>query len=236
MARGTTLKRLMDMLRVEADLSLNPAHNNEAHQHQAEILRSTQEALYDSHAWPHMQVERQVQVQAGQRYYDLPEDMVIDKLQSVQFHDAGVWYKLRHGIGAPEYYAYSSDLDQRAWPVQAWRIHEGEMIELWPICDRNADPATLDGYLKFIGGKKVPPLVDANDRCVLDDQLVVLYAALNILSAKGSKKTEIVSQRAQSRLRDVRAGLSKHQGFKMFSAEPTRPSGRIMIGSYRPPE
>lgn len=235
MARGTTLVRLLDKLRIAAGLSLNPAHNDNDRPFQVGLLQDEQDRLWDDFDWPHLRIERQVPIQAGQRYYDTPEEIHVDRLEKIEFFSDGAWRPLDAGIGPEHYTAWNSDLDERSWPPRRWKIHEDEDIELWPISDQNGVAATREGYLKFTGIRNLNPLVDETDRCDLDDQMLVNFVAATILARDGSKDAQLKLQAATARYARLRGNMSPRQKFRLFG-EPTDPAlNRIRITQYRPP-
>jgi hypothetical protein len=98
MARNTTLSRLLDMYRAECKMSLNVAHNNQDRDRQVNQLQMTQEWLWEDFDWPLLRVDRQVSLAAGQRYYEPPEDLHIDRIDKIEvFHDAA-YQRLIPGI------------------------------------------------------------------------------------------------------------------------------------------
>lgn len=148
--------------------------------------------------------------------------MSIDRIERIEFRYGLEWLKLTYGIDAPQYSMWNSDLDIRSWPVARWRRwngnegETGETIELWPIPSQNGDATSRDGYLKFIGERNLAPLVKDDDRADLDDQLVVLPAAIKLLARTGKKDVQIEMGRLQRRYDRVKARLSKREVFGMF--------------------
>lgn len=236
MARNVTLEKLLDDYRAEADLSLNTGHHLQTRLSQIKLLQKTQERLFDDYAWPHLIVERQVATQAGQRYYDMPEDINIDRLSKLTLFSDGAWRELSNGISGANYSAFNSDLDERSWPPRCFRIYEDEQIEIWPIPDVNADAATLEGYLKFVGIRNLRPLVAEDDRCDLDGQLIVLHAAAETLAKNKSDKARLILEQANARYARLRGNLSSGAKTKMFVPETPRYPRRMVISQYRPPE
>lgn len=234
MARGATLVSLLDKLRIAARLSLNPAHNADDRAYQVQNLQSEQERLWDDFDWPHLRVEVQIPIQAGQRYYDTPEPIALDRLERIDFFADGCWRQVPAGIAGPEYSAWNSDLDERSWPVRRWAIAPSEDIELWPISDRDADPVTRDGYLKFTGIRKLRPLVDDDDRADLDDQMLVNYAAASMLAAKGSKDAGLRLEAANARYARLRGRMTPRTKFQLFGVGERIEPRRITITQYRP--
>lgn len=234
MARGTTLIRLLDKLRAAARLSKNPAHNIQVRETQVDLLKTVQDRLWDDFPWPHLSVERQIPVQAGQRYYAPPEDILIDNIEKIEIFRDGNWCNMLPGIRDVDYSTYNSDLDQRAWPVRRWQIHEGEQIEVWPIADQNADPATREGYIKITGTRNLRPLVADTDRADLDDNMIVLYAAAEMLAASGAKDAKLKMDQANAIYRRLRSGLTPRERTKLFGIGETTGPNKIVISRYRP--
>lgn len=215
MARGKTLLKLLQDLRAEIRASGNAAHNASSREGHVQILQRMQEDIYDRHDWPLLRIERNLDLQAGQRYYDTPTDINMDRLEAIEVRYGQQWCTLSYGIGAEHYSAWDSDLDERSWPVECWQIYEGEQIEVWPIPADNVDTVSLDGRLKLTGIKALPPLVADTDVAVLDDRLIVLYAAAELLAASGAKDAPIKLEAARQRERMLTSNTSKVKKFSL---------------------
>lgn len=226
MARGKTLLKLLQDLRAEIRASGNAAHNSSAREGQVVLLNRVQEDLYDKYDWPLLRIERNLDVQSGQRYYDTPDDINIDRLESIEVRYGQQWCPLHYGISADHYSAWDSDLDERSWPVERWQVYEGEQIELWPVPGANADTVSLDGRLKLTGIKKLVPMVADDDVAMLDDRLIVLHAAAETLGASGAKDAAIKLNKAQERERMLTSNMSKIKTFSL--------SGRDNDGGWKP--
>jgi len=216
MARGTTLVKLLNSLRVACRISLNPAHNRQHEPAQIAALQDKQEWFWNDFAWPHLRVDRYIDLAAGQRYYDLPEDLDISRITRVQRRYADVYGGLRWGIDASAYATYDSDLDVRAWPVQRVNISEDEQLEVWPIPDQNFDPVSLDGRLKVTGIRQLKPLVTMTDRADIDDRLIVLHCAAEYLASTGAKDAQIKLDQANALYLKLRGQLMPRRVHKMF--------------------
>lgn len=234
MARGKTLLKLLNDYRAEARLSQNPAHNAQVRDSQVSHLQRVQEWLWQDFDWPHMKVERQIAVQAGQRYYDLPADLDIERIDRLDLFADNSWRPLDPSISGGHYSVWNSDLDQRSWPPRGWRIYEDQGVEIWPIPDQNADATTRYGYLKFTGTRRLNPLVDDADTADLDDRLVVLYAAAETLAAGGSKDAQLKLSQANKLNAKLRGGLTPRSRFRMFGVGSPPPDRRHYVNRYRP--
>ena len=214
MARGKTLLKLRQDLRAEIRASGNAAHNASSRESHVLLLQRMQEDIYDRHDWPNLRIERNIDVQAGQRYYDPPADINLDRVETIEVRYGQQWCTLEYGIDASHYSTWDSDIDERSWPVERWQIYEDEQIELWPIPAANAD-ASLDGRLKITGIRKLAPLIADDDVAMIDDRLIVLYAAAELLAASGAKDAQAKMQTAVTRERMLTANLSKIKKFSL---------------------
>lgn len=234
MARRVTLVKLLDDLRAKLHVSLNPAHNAQVRDKQVKALQSTQEWLWEDFTWPHLRVSRNYKLQAGLRFYDFSADFDISRIERIEVRDGASWLPVTAGIEAAHYSVWDSELDKRSWPVRRWRISEDEQVEVWPIADRDGDPATLDGYLKVTGIRKLNPLVADADRCDLDSQLIYLYAASEL--APDTKEGKIALNVANRRMARLKGNLTPRRQFKMFGIGEQREGVRkLFVGAYRPP-
>lgn len=233
MARNVTLVKLLDDLRAELKLSLNPAHNNQVRDKQIKFLQSTQEWLWEDFTWPHLRVHRNYKLQAGQYLYDIGADFDIDRIEKIEVKDSGHWLPVHAGIDASHYAAWDTELGQRSSPVRRWRIAENEQIEVWPIPDTDGDPTLLEDYIKVTGIRKLRPLVADADRCDLDAQLIYLYAAAK--SSPGSLEGKFALNLANKRLARLKSNLTPRRQFKMFGIGRTQTPSKPFVGSYRPP-
>ncbi|RWA81504.1 MAG: hypothetical protein EOQ31_31670 [Mesorhizobium sp.] len=232
--RGTTLVKLLDDLRAEARLSLNPAHNAQNRSSQVKALQREQERLWEDFDWPHLRIYPQQPVQAGQRYYETPENMLIERIERVEIFLDGLWCKLEPGIDACEYSAWNSDLDARSWPPRKWKFNEDEDIELWPIPNIDADPVTMNGMLRITGIRNLNPLVADDDRADLDDIMLVGFVAAKMLASSGAKDAKLSLDAANARYARLRGRLTPRTQYKMFGTGELPRRREIVIGQYRP--
>lgn len=235
MARNVTLVKLLDDLRAEARLSLNPAHNQQARDTQVKQLQRKQEWLWREFDWPHMRVSRDIPVAAGQRYYELPADIDLERIEKLEIFLDGGWVPLLPDINNEHYTSWNSDLDERAWPPRRWNIVEDDDIEIWPIPNVDAVAATMEGYVRVTGIRRLRPLVDDTDRCDIDSNLIVGYVAAEMLASSGAKDAKVKQDEANALFLRLRGQLTVSRKFRLFGiGEPQHPR-RPVITSYRPP-
>lgn len=232
MARGSTLEAIRNDFRAECRLSMNAAHNTQDAARQIIVLQRTQEWLWRDFDWPHLRVDRFIDLQAGQRYYDMPEDLDIDRIQRVAVRHDRVYCDLRAGIDEAQYAAHDSDLDQRAWPVRRWQLTEDEMLEVWPVPSLNFQASSLDGRLKITGIRRLKPFVAESDRADLDDRLIVLFAAAEYLASKNSDDAQLKLDQATQLYSKLRGQLMHPRRYAMFgTGQPSRIK-RVPIAIY----
>lgn len=233
MARRTTLVKLLDDLRAECRISLNAAHNREARDKQVKALQMKQEFFWNDFAWPHLRVERNLDLAAGQRYYAMPSDLDITRISKIEVRMDSVYTRVQPGIDACHYAAFDSELDVRSWPVQRWRISEDEQLEVWPIPEEGFDAASLEGRIKITGIRNLKPLVADTDRADLDDRLIVLHCAAEYLAATAAKDAQFKLDQANALYLKIRGQLMPRKVHKMFVGNDDRRVRRGPIAVYR---
>lgn len=223
MARGKTLLSLLQDFHAEIRASSNAAHNTATRENHVRLLQRVQEWLYDENDWPHLRVSRRLNLQAGQRYYSPPEEIDVDRIETVQVRYGGEWVDMDPGIGAAHFRTYDSDADERSWPVCRWAPHEDSEIEIWPVPSETANETTLEAMLRVTGLRKLNPLVADDDRSDIDGMLIVLYAAAEELASRGAADAELKLRAAQQRKTHLLGQRSKVQTFRLFGgSDPAR--------------
>jgi hypothetical protein len=185
MARGTAFSELVIQLRNETGRSSDVNVGVDDLDALKQAINSVYSTLYDGNDWPHLRKSfTRIPLAAGQRYYDFPAGLNSERVEQV-----AVWFNdqpmiVTRGIGFEEYSLYSSIDDERSDPVTNWEVKwtgSSDQIEVWPL------PSTNTQELQFIGIQAAPRLVNDVDLCLLDDTLVVLFAAAHVLGEKAGK-------------------------------------------------
>lgn len=233
MARRDTLVKLLDDLRAECRISLNPAHNAQARGMQVKALQRKQEWFWNDFAWPHLRVERFLDIQSGQRYYDLPDDLDITRITKIEVRDTVAYHALCWGIDAPQYATHDSERGDRAWPVRNCKISEGEQLEVWPIPDQDFDPVTHEGRIKVTGIRHLQQFIHDDDRADIDGQLLVLHCAAEYLAATGAKDAQVKMDQANNLYTKLRGQLTPKRINTLFVNREAPRRGRP-IAVYRP--
>lgn len=199
MARRVQLLSLVAQLRAETGRTQNVAVGTDELDNLKAILRRVQKQLYEANDWAHLRVQKTLALAAGQRYYTLPTGLNFDRIESVKLNYNNQYVDIVRGINLTDYSAYDSNAatPARANPAQKWDIRytgSTEQIEVWPIPNDNTQT------LYFIGFQNLSDLIQESDRADLDDVLIVLYAAAEILARQGAKDAQAKLTQADKRL------------------------------------
>jgi len=230
MARNVTLGELIDDVRAEAGHSLQSNLGTSMREVLVKIIQRQQRRLWEDFDWTFLRVERDVAVQSGQRYYDFPADLSLERLEKVEFKYGDRWIPVRYGVGREQYDMHDSDRGVRAFPVERWKEHENNQIELWPIPSQNGSVPQSSNIIRFHGIRKLRPLVAESDMADLDDTLLVLFSAAEILAREKSADAGLKLQLAERHYARVKARNSKSETFSLAGDPPERmPMGPKII-------
>lgn len=216
--RGATLAQMVNDLRIEARYDPDPALSVNIVPLLRRTLVRTQEFLYDEFDWPFLRVTRDIDLEAGSRYYDFPDDLNLERVQKMDVLYGDQWRPVTRRIDITAYNAQDSDTDQRNDPVQLWDVidtGDAPQIEVWPI------PATA-GRIRLTGIRSLAPLVEDSDRADLDDMMLVLYAAGELLAAAKDDLAEVKFSQGKARRETMqgRSTKTRHNRFSLGGCQP----------------
>lgn len=209
MAVGTQFSALLDMLLEELGLTTNVAVGVDARPGLKRNLNRAYQIVAEAYSWPHLRVlPTRIPLAEGQRFYDLPQELDVNDVDEIIAWQGNLPHLLERGVSYEEYAVFDSENDVRSSPPQKWDWRfDGNVtqLEIWPI------PTAGDMLLALTGTHKTPKLVNDADKCLLDDELVVLAAAVRVLKRQGSKDADSVASEYEARLRQMksRTGPSK---------------------------
>jgi hypothetical protein len=233
MARNTTLQVLLDDLRAEAGHSIASNFGQATETMLLKLLNRVQRRLWEDFAWPFLRVKSDIAMQAGQRYYDIPSPLTLERIENASFRWGNHWDRVTFGIDAGHYNQYDSDLDVRSWPVMRFDAYGtiAGQIEVWPVPSNNGSTTTKEGLLRLEGIKNLNALSAKTDTADLDDQLIVLFAAGELLARQKSPDAQIKMQQAQQHYQRIKARLSKTTSVVFGAEEPAgyQPRGPVLI-------
>lgn len=198
MARGKQLQELVAQLRAETGRSQDISVGTDEVENLKVVIRRVQETLYDDYAWPHLRVQKEISLASGQRHYDMPTGLNFDRIEQVKYKYNNVYTDLERGINFDDYSIFDSnaDIPDRSSPALKWDIrHTGsaEQLEIWPI-------PNIVNKLYFFGTKTLNDLIQDSDRAEIDDRLIILFAAAEILSRQKSPDARAKLEQANNRL------------------------------------
>lgn len=219
------------MLRAELHRSTNVAVGVDDAQTLITVIQRTQESLYDDFDWPHLrETFPAITLQAGQRYYALPDSLNYERIEDVAIRLNGLPIPFRRGIDFNCYAAFDSDAGVRSSPAQRWDIRwveTAEQVEVWPI------PADSANSMQFAGIRKLRKLVDGDDVADIDDRLIVLFAAAELLAHEEAGDASVKLKAAQqlySRLKGRTAGTRPTVRLGMGQPSPKPYRATVVIG------
>ena len=226
MTLRSTFGEIIEMTRREARLSTNTSRGVDHLDYVKQIIVRNYTMLAEDFDWEHLRLRRgdaYKTVSAGQRYYDFPVNVNPMKIDSVWVRWGTQWEPVAFQITDSNYNALDSDADQRSDPVSHWDYYNASDgtfgFEVWPI------PGT-EGQLHFIGQKKVQALVQNSDRADLDDVMIALQSAAEILRDNKDEKTaDRREAKALERRSQVRAMLSDKRRFSIGLMDPKMGNG-----------
>lgn len=234
MARGKQLSQLVDMLRAETGQSTSVSVGVSKLPELKQLLRRTQETLYDAYDWPFLRVQPFKNLSAGARYYDFPTDLNMERVEEVVVWWNGEPFPLTRGIGFENYAAYDSANDERTDPVTHWDVRwtgSAEQVEVWPI-PATTYTTTNKYRLQFKGIRPLRTMVSDSDVADLDDQLIVLFAAAEILARQKSEDAQAKQAKAVERFNTLKGRT--RGGSSMFvlgggtGRDPQRTRGTVI--------
>lgn len=200
MARGTAFSELVTRLRNETGRTDDVNIGVDELPKLKQVINSNYQTLYLNHDWAHLKkVFTRITLTAGTRYYNLPTGLNSERIiRAVVWRDA-IASDLVRGIDAEDYNVYDPEDDERSEPALKFDIKwtgSADQVEIWPL------PSTNNQELQFTGIQAAPRLVNDADLCLLDDDLVVGFAAAELL---GEKEGALKLKKAQEHLRILKA-------------------------------
>lgn len=232
MARGATLAELISDLRDELRRANSPSASPDDTASLRRTINHVYRLLYYNHDWPFLNyVFPAITLNAGQRYYDVPTGLDADRVIEAKVKWSGDFIMLDRGITFDDYNGYDPEDDERTSPALKWDVRftgETDQIEVWPLPDGTTQS------LRFYGTYACDPLVNDTDTCRLESEVVVLFAAAELLKAQKSEDADAKLQLANELLRLVRirstsAGAS---GFRLgvgVTKDADRPHPRATV-------
>jgi len=177
-----------------------------------------------------------ITVGAGGRYTTFPTVDINGYTNSINFDrpvEAAVLYSLKwldmgFGIGTDQMNLWNSDLGMTSNPVMKWDYKKGDrtMFEVWPL---GGQVQTV----RFTAQKQVATLrtagvIDPTLTLTLDDQLITLAVAVDILIALEDPSAKSISEMLSARWRTLRGAEPKNlRSFGLYN-DQMKPIRRVV--------
>lgn len=252
MALNTSLSELVSMLKSEIGDSLVAGTQKDPTYKR--LLATKQKLLVAEFDFPYLEDRWDVVVTAGSRYLTIPTANVLGVAYSIDFSRPIVverlwntrYEELIYGIGSREFNTFNSDLAEQSDPIQKWRWSQysnlaspnptiSQRFEVWPL-------PTTEQTIRFTGQRLLSPLVVDSDRADIDDLLLVLSCAVEILLRSKQQDAQARLQNAIKRLQQIRAAYPEPEdriavfgGSRNFDWEWRRRLPIIAVASSAPP-
>jgi len=253
LARGTQFSQLVYMLRAEVRRSTSPSVGVDDLPDLKQAINRNYQILRNRREWAFLNYRFNLPMAAGQQYYDWPVlttpsqggsfttppappappsttsvQLSDQHIKRVALYFSGIPQLLERGISFEDYALF--DYEQSGAmsdPVLKWDVRAGSsarsQIEVWPV------PSSNTSYIKFFGGIETPTLVNDSDACWLDDMLVVLFAAADLLALDMSEPRIGLPPAAQLKLKQAEDYYNSLIGNDLGVGRTT-----IAIGQGRP--
>ena len=202
-------------LRAETRRSQNPAVGKQDLPVLKRLINRNYRLVWLMHQWQNLKMRPVIPLQAGERYYDLPEGAAFDAIKKIKIRYNTSFDPVTRGITIEDYNAFDSEAGERNEPVLKWDlafdpVAGKTMLEVWPIPSTNSQTLYVETMFD------VPPLVEDGDICRVDSDPVVLYSAAELLKSADAKDSDDKRQMANEfmRLLKIRTGEG--------GADPTR--------------
>lgn len=221
MATGTALSTLVTMLKGEIGASTTIGTGTDAEL--KVLLSNKQKFLAALRDWDNLRLQATVGLLAGVRYATKPS-INFNRPFKVEAKINDFWSQVAYGIGADELNIYDSEVLETADPIQAWQHYGLTQFEVWPV------PATAQN-IRFIGQMNLGALVVDADTCTLDDLMLVLFTAADILADANSPGAQRKAANAQTLAASLVSGTVRRQpSWSLIPREQDRLRGPTYVG------
>lgn len=206
MPRGTQFGDVIAMFRAEARQSSQVNVGADSLPHVKQIITRVQRTLYAKYDWDFLRPPMQkIQLHAGQRYYDCPAELNIDRIEEAVLKLGSSLMRLDRGVQFADYAIWDSDSGVRSSPTQKYDFRwtgTTLQVEAFPI------PADDTNAMWFKCMRPLRPLVDLSDPLDLDDDLVVLFAVAEELAAQKAADADVKMKAALQHLAAIKKNAS----------------------------
>jgi hypothetical protein len=194
------------------------------------LLSNMQKWLASEYDWPFLADRWDVGAGSGARFVSVPTTAQVagantqinfERPVTFEIKWNQTWQSLLYGIGSDEFNYVDSDANERQDPVQRWQLAGEGKFEVWPL--PNAGQT-----LRFTGQRALDALTADANVADLDDLLIVLFCAAELLANAGAKNAPIVLNKASQRLARLRGVYPARQATYIIGGTSDRGVNRIV--------
>ena len=185
MGEVAQLSELIDRVRIEASLALGATFGTSQRLHIIGLLNRVQRDLARNRDWDELNTHVVVPTVIGTYTYSIPNTMNFEGMATLRARDGTSLTKMTLGFG-PEEFAAIDPATTNDWPIRKWRLSPLSVsdFEVWP------NPS-LVGSIDIEGQKKPALLVDDDDLCTLDADVLVLRVAGQLLAKSSPREADL---------------------------------------------
>lgn len=225
--RGRTLAQLLESVRLESGRSSSTTLGQNEAPALIQRINRVYEYFWFDHDWPHLKImTSDVTVAAEDYQIDPPTDIDLERIEKVACLYNSNWTPVDRGITTEIYNILDSENSETLMPIRRYDIQwvsSKPQIVLWPS-------PSEETTLRFQGRKAFTRLVETSDVCLLDDQLIYLHVAAELLAKEGDPSAKSVASAAAKRYNIVKYGLNRNRDSKTSLGGAQAVSGRFGFG------
>lgn len=214
MMRTKTLDEMVTMLRAECGESTNASQGINSVEGLYQLLRRTQEGLYDEFDWPQFIIDTDENLQPGENIYTINDAIDPMRIFKVWVNDSGSWVEMTYGVTPIDYNGSDPEAGEVETVPTKWQFREDDQFEVWP-------KPGLEAKMRFRHTRTLRPMLSGTDKSTLDANLIVLFCAAERLATKKDQSAPVKLQMAQRKLAAVRNLSTQKKVFNTYQPIPT---------------
>lgn len=152
------------------------------------------EFFWFDYKWPFLKImDADKAVSAGVFKFDPPASIDLERIEKVAVRYSNIWAPVTRGLTTEMYNALDSDADERSEPIENYDIQftgTNPQIVVWPRPSQNTT-------VRFQGRRKFQKLVNSSDICYLDDNLIIMHGAAELLASAEDPTAQAVANAAK---------------------------------------